>query len=65
MRGKATVLGPRSLLETIKRLVKTTDIIHMRRINNLGRLLTINCLCKSTMQESILHVELMYWSIMR
>jgi hypothetical protein len=65
VRGKATIPGTRSLLETIKRLDQMTDIIRMCRINKPGRLLTINCLYKSTMQESILPIELMHWPVTR
>jgi hypothetical protein len=48
------------ILKIIKRLVEVTDMIWMGSVNKLEGMLVINYLYKSTMQEGILHIELMH-----
>jgi hypothetical protein len=51
---------PRGLLEAVERLVKSADMMRMIQVDEAGRLLTIDLLVKSAMEESILDVELTY-----
>lgn len=47
------------MFETVKGFVKTTDIVWKRSVNEARRLLTVDTLIESTMEEGVLNVKLM------
>jgi hypothetical protein len=57
--GEALVPSARCLLQAIEGLAKKAHVIRSRGIDETCRLLTVNCLIKSTMKKSVLDVELM------
>jgi hypothetical protein len=55
-----TILGPRCLLESIKKLVETTYLVQMSRVNKPDRLTAVDDLRERTMKKNIFDVvELM------
>jgi hypothetical protein len=56
--GKALVPRPGRLLEPVERLAETTDIVRTTSVNKAGRLLTVDLLIKSAMEEGVLDVQL-------
>jgi len=59
MSSEATVPSLRRLLQTIQRLVETTNCSRVSRVNKTCRLGAVDSLAEGSMQESILDVELM------
>lgn len=62
---EAMVPSAGSLFEAIQKTVETAYEVRVRGVDETNRLATINCLKKSTMQESILNIQLMNRPIMR
>ena len=56
--GKPLVPRSRSLLQSVKRAMKLTDMVGLSRIDEAGRLLAVDHLIKSAVEEGILDVEL-------
>jgi hypothetical protein len=54
-----TILGPRCLLESIKKLVETSYLVQMSRVNKPDRLTAVDDLRERTMKKNIFDVELM------
>jgi hypothetical protein len=51
---------PGGLLEAVERLVEPADYVRTRGVNKPRWLTTVNYLSEKTMQEGILHVQLMH-----
>ena len=59
MRGKMAVPCTRRLFEAVEGLVQTTDIVRMRGIHEASGLRAVYRLSQGTMQERVLHIQLM------
>ena len=57
--GKTLKPSPWCLFETIKRFLKKTNIIRIRRIFKTKWLLTIDCFLKRAMKKSVFYIKLM------
>jgi hypothetical protein len=58
VRGEPVVPSLGHLLQQIERLLEAVDPVRLRGINKPYRLTVVDCLCESTMQECILHINL-------
>jgi hypothetical protein len=56
---EALVPRPGRLLEPIQGLLQETDVIGGSRVNKSRRLLAVDCLVEMTVEEGVLHVQLM------
>ena len=65
MRGEAAVPSTGSLLETVERLVQTTDKVGPGRILESEGLSCKHGLCQGAMEEGVLDIELVYWPVAR
>lgn len=60
MQSEVLELGSWRLLEPVQRLPQQADIIRPRRIDEAGRLVTIDLLRQITVEEGVLDIELVH-----